>query len=335
MLSFKRQHEDTTEIYKNELLKVPPQNPEQECFWFPTPEELGDPTTYTPIQQRIYNEILKQKELEELNSQDDENSRKYFLSNFDWSDITLSPDERQHVGELLIDMHAIFAGHRFSIGTNREFKLNLTPNDDRPAYSQGLPTPINLKDDISVEVALLHNYVIITTLPFSKNASPILAQRKPNGRLQFLVDLRKINNLITEDYIKNNFPVSTLSDAAQHIAGKNFFASQIPPTLTIVCKWQITNPNKCLPPTLRAEHLLIVDKAIKVDQCAQYVDGIAIAANNTKQLCANIRTVFECIRNARLKLTCRLAGPYNYTTWHCSSSRQSRNLLVKTEIPQI
>ena len=45
-----------------------------------------------------------------------------------------------------------------------------------------------------------------------------------------------------------------------------------------------------------------LDKAIKADQCAQYVDDIDIAANDTKKLCTNIRTVFECIRNAGLKL---------------------------------
>ena len=64
MLSFMIQHEETTEIYINELLKVPSQNPEQESYWFPTPEDPGDPTTYTPIQQRIYNELLELKELE-------------------------------------------------------------------------------------------------------------------------------------------------------------------------------------------------------------------------------------------------------------------------------
>ena len=47
MLSFMIQLEDTTEIYINELLKVPSQNPEQESYWFPTPEEPGDPTTYS------------------------------------------------------------------------------------------------------------------------------------------------------------------------------------------------------------------------------------------------------------------------------------------------
>ena len=69
----------------------------------------------------------------------------------------------------------------------------------------------------------MHRYGIITTLPFSKYAIHISAQRKPNGKLRLLVDLRKINALIADDYINNNHPVSTLSDAAQHLAGKKLF----------------------------------------------------------------------------------------------------------------
>ena len=58
---------------------------------------------------------------------------------------------------------------------------------------------------------------------FSIYASPIFAQGKPNGRLRLVVDLRKINNLISDDDINNDHPVSTLSDAAQHLAGKKLF----------------------------------------------------------------------------------------------------------------
>ena len=324
VLSFMIQHEETTEVYINELLKVPQPNSEQESYWFPTPDDPGDPATYTPIQQRIYNELLELKELEKLNPHDNETSRKTFLSNFDWTDTTLSSEERQEIEEILVEFHDIFARHRFDIGINREFKVKLTPNDDRPAYSQSLPTPINLKDDITVELALLHKYGIITTLPFSKYASPIFAQRKPNGRLRLLVDLRKINNLITEDYANNNHPVSTLSDAAQHMAGKKLF-----------CKLDCSQAYHCLQmadyqsiqmlafnfasrtfayrrlaqglsrslsaiSSFMREYL---DRAIKADQCAQYVDDIGIAANDTKQLCINIKTVFECIRNAGLKLS--------------------------------
>ena len=107
---------------------------------------------------------------------------------------------------------------------NEEFKVKLTPKDNCVAYSQSLPTPINLKEDNLVGLAVLQRYGIITTPPpFSKYASLIFAQKKPNGKLRLLVDPRKINNLISNDYINKIHPVSTLTDADQHIAGKKLF----------------------------------------------------------------------------------------------------------------
>ena len=84
---------------------------------------------------------------------------------------------QQKVGKSVKEFHDIFARHRFDLGTNEEVKVNLTPNDDRPAYGQSLPIPINLKENFTVEVALLNKYGIISTLPFSKYASPIFAQK--------------------------------------------------------------------------------------------------------------------------------------------------------------
>ena len=46
-----------------------------------------------------------------------------------------------------------------------------------------------------------------------------------------------------------------------------------------------------------------LDPVVKVDQCAQYVDNIGIAANNATDLTRNIRAVFKRIRQAGLKLT--------------------------------
>ena len=159
----------------------------------------------------------------QLNQLEDTNSRDRFLSNFDWTDSILQPDAKQAVEDLLVEFHDIFARHRFDIGINTEFKVQLTPSVNKPAYSQSLPAPINLTDDILGELTLLHKYGIITTLPFSKYASPLFAQRKPNGKIRLLVDLRKNNTLIADDYINNNHPVSTLADAAQYMAGKNLF----------------------------------------------------------------------------------------------------------------
>ena len=79
--------------------------------------------------------------------------------------------------------------HATDIGVNNSFKVKLTPKDERPKYTQSLPVPINLKQDLAVELALMHQYGIITTLPFSKYTGPTFAQRKPNSKLRLLVDL--------------------------------------------------------------------------------------------------------------------------------------------------
>ena len=316
-------HDDAIH-YINSLLKTSKDNEVNETYWFPTPQNPGNKNEHTPIQTRILNELREIEQLEKLNPLENTNSRNQFLSNFDWTDSTLQPEAQQAVENLLVEFHDIFARHRFDIGINTEFKVQLTPLDNRPAYSQSPPAPINLKDDIPVELALLHKYGIITTLPFSKYASPIFAQRKPNGKLRLLVDLRKINTLIADDYINNNHPVSTLTDAAQHMAGKNLF-----------CKLDCSQAYHCLQMADQKSIELLafnfasrtfayrrlaqglsrclsafssfmrecLDPVIKADQCAQYVDDNGIAANTPEQLIKNLRAVFHCLRKAGLKLS--------------------------------
>ena len=209
--------------YINSLLKTSKNDELNKTYWFPTPQNPGNEKEHTPVQTRILNEIRELKQLEKNKS-----IRKYQLSKpisiqfrLDRFYFTTGSQTSRWKPTCGISRH--FARHRFDIGINTEFKVQLTPLDNRPACSQRLPAPINLKDDILVELALLHKYGITTTLHFSKHASPILAQRKPNGKLRLLVALRKIKTLIADDYINNNHPVSTLTDAAQHMAGKNLF----------------------------------------------------------------------------------------------------------------
>ena len=207
---------------------------------------------------------------------------------------------------------------------NTELKVRLTPKDDKAVYSQSLPKPIHLKEDLIVELALMHKYGIITVLPFSKYAIPIFAQRKPNGKLRLLVDLRKINTLIADDYTNNIHRVSTLSDAAQQLAGKSLFCkldcSQAYHSLQMADQRSVkmlafifssrTIAYRRLAQGLSRSVFAFsrfmreyLDPVVKADQCAHYVDDIGIAANNDTDLTRNIWAVFQCIRNAGLKLT--------------------------------
>ena len=209
--------------YLNELLRTNKPDQQANTFWFPTPENPGNSDEHNPIQTRILKELCELQQTEKLNPKDDNESRAEFLKRFDWTDTLLNENEKHAVEDILVEYHDIFARHRMDIAMNTEFKVRLRPKDDKALYSQNLPMPIHLKEDLIVELALMHKYGIITVLPFSKYASPIFAQRKPKGKLRLLVDLSKINTLIADDYTNNNHPVRTLSDAAQHLAGKSLF----------------------------------------------------------------------------------------------------------------
>ena len=209
--------------YLNELLRTNKPEQQKNSFWFPTPENPGKPENHTTKQTRILKELIDLKDKEKLNPQESAESRNKLPKRFDWTNTLLTDTKEQAIEDILVDCHDIFARHRMDIGMNTEFKVKLTPKDDKVVYSQSLPMRIHLKEDLIVEVALMHKYGIIKVLPCSKYSSPIFAQKKPNGKLCLLVDLRKNNSLLVDDNTNNNHPVSTLSDAVQHVAGKSLF----------------------------------------------------------------------------------------------------------------
>ena len=223
ILSMIPQDDPDLTAYLNELLRSSKPEQQDNTFWFPTPKKPGKPENHTPIQTRILNELNELKDKEKLNPQESTEPRNKFLKRFDWTDTLLTETEKQAIEDILVEYHDIFARDRMDIGLNTELKMKLTPKDDKAVYSQTLPMPIHLKEDLIVELAPMHKYGIVTVLPFSKYRIPLFAQRKPNGNLRLLVDLRKINSLIADDYTNKNHPVSTLSDEAQHFAGKSLF----------------------------------------------------------------------------------------------------------------
>ena len=311
--------------YLNELLRTKKPEQQNNTIWFPTPENPGKPEDHTPIQSRILKELNERKDKEELKPQESTKSQNKFLKRFDGVDTLLTETEKQAIEDILVDYHVIFARHRMDNGMNTEFTVKFTPKDDKVVYSQGLPMPIHLKEDIIIELALIHKYGIITILPFSKYASPIFAQRKPNGKLRLLVDLQKINSLIADDYTNNNHPANTLSNAAQYLAGKSLF-----------CKLDWSQAYHCLQlADQRSVQMLAFniasrtfaykrlrqglsrsvsgfssftreywDPDVKADQPAQYVDDIGIAANIATDITRErkSRAVFNCVCHTGSKL---------------------------------
>ena len=147
---FLQQDQEQAAHYISSLIKAYKNPQNQENHWFPTPENPCNPEEHTPIQKRILRELQASQDLETLDPTKDPESRAKFLEIFDWKDSTLTPEDKEKIQDLLVEFHDIFARHRFDICMNEEFKVKLTPKDDSSAYSQNLPAPINLKEDILV-----------------------------------------------------------------------------------------------------------------------------------------------------------------------------------------
>ena len=131
ILSMIPQDDPDLTAYINELLRTSKPEQQDNIFWFPTPENPGKPEDHTPIQTRILNELNELKDKEKLNPQENTESRNKFLKRFDWTNTLLTETEKQANEDILVEYHDIFARHRMDIGMNTEFKVKLTPKDDK------------------------------------------------------------------------------------------------------------------------------------------------------------------------------------------------------------
>ena len=236
----------------------------------------------------------------------------------------LTKDQRSEVEHVLVECAYIFAKHRFDVGYNSDLKIKLIPEHQRPLYTQGPPTPIQLRNELTVELALMHYFGLITTLSHSKYSSPLFAHRKPSGKLRMLIDLRRINHSIKTVYINSNFPISNMTDASNHFAGKSLFtkldcsqayhcvqmADDLSVQLLAFNFGSRTYAYKCLAQGLSKSvtgfssficHYL--DPCLAAVLCTQFMDDIGSAVNNYQELIPTLKKIFDCIRKSGLKLS--------------------------------
>ena len=86
---------------------------------------------------------------------------------------------QQSIQALLVKYYMIFARQRLDIGINTDFKIKLTPKHYDPVYAQSLTTPTNLKDVQLVELPLMQEYGLVTTLPSANTLAQYLRSENP------------------------------------------------------------------------------------------------------------------------------------------------------------
>ena len=83
--------------YVSSLIKTNKNLQNSENYWFPTPENPGNPEEHTPTQKQILRELEVLQDLETLDPTKVEESRAKVLENFDWKDSTLTPEGMEKI----------------------------------------------------------------------------------------------------------------------------------------------------------------------------------------------------------------------------------------------
>ena len=101
--------QEQADHYVSSLIKTKNNSQNTENYWFPTPENPGNPEEHTPIQKRILRELQALLDLETLDPTKDEESRTNFPEKFDWKDSTLTENKKTKIEEVFVEFHDIFA----------------------------------------------------------------------------------------------------------------------------------------------------------------------------------------------------------------------------------
>ena len=246
------------------------------------------------------------------------------MSKFPWENLALNDEQKAVLGDLLVEFSGIFAKHRFDVGYNTDLKIKFTPERSIPIYEQGHPRPIHLRKKLQVDLALMHYYGLITTSSQSRYSSPLFAQRKTSGRLRLLIDLRKVNHLLKNDFVNTNFPISNMSDAINYFTGEKLFteldcsqayhcvqmADDVSVQLLAFNFNSRTYAYQCLAQGLNKTVIgftsyirRYLDPCLASRNCTQFMDVIGNAVTNFEQLVPSLREIFICIRQSGLKLS--------------------------------
>ena len=107
----------------------------------------------------IFDQILQlqgQEKMDPINNDDDKTE---FLKKFSWDNSVLNADPKRQLEEYLVEKQDVFAKHRRDVVYNADLKIKLKPEHPLPVYAQCPRAPIHLRDELLVELALLHYFL--------------------------------------------------------------------------------------------------------------------------------------------------------------------------------
>ena len=230
---------------------------------------------------------------------------------------SLNQDQQGELASLLHEFGDVFASSSSDLGRSNVVKHQIKTGETRPIRQRPRRLPVNQRPvaEQEVEKMLKQGVIEPSSSPW---ASPVVLVRKKDGSTRFCVDYRRLNDVT----IKDSYPLPRIDDSLDALAGSEWFS-----TLDLASGyWQVEVDESDRPKTAFTtgsglfqftvmpfglcnapatferlmEHVL---SGLPWDVCLLYLDDIIVHANNFQDEMKRLKTVFERLANAGLKLS--------------------------------
>ncbi|CAG2255790.1 Retrovirus-related Pol polyprotein from transposon 17.6,Retrovirus-related Pol polyprotein from transposon 297 [Mytilus edulis] len=229
----------------------------------------------------------------------------------------LSRSEKQKVKSLVQEYESLFAETDSDLGKTSLVKHEIETGNARPFKEPPRRTPFHLSKVVNDNIdKMLENKVIEPS--HSPWAAGIVLVKKKDDTYRFCVDYRKLNSVTIN---KDAYPLPRIDESLDHLAGNSWFS-------TLDCcsgYWQVELAEKDKHKTAFAtrkglfqfkvmpfglccaaqtfERLMeTVLAGLQWEVCLVYLDDIIVFGKTLDDMLVNLRTVFDRLKSAGLKL---------------------------------
>ena len=242
---------------------------------------------------------------------------KYSVDNLKIKNPNITPQQRQQLFDLIASYSDIFATHSYDIGKcDMEVDIPLKEGArNHPIAQRPFRIPLALQKDVQDQVAKLLKYNII-----EKSHSPwsfgLVTVKKKCGATRVCIDLRKLNS-ITESF---SIPFSNFDVTLGRLANARVFSSldinqaflnlPLKPSDASIVSFVVDSQKFqfkrlpfgwCLSAQLFTEYMAEILQPVQ-SHCTSWMDDILCFSPDVDSHFQHLQSVFECIRQARLKL---------------------------------
>ena len=234
----------------------------------------------------------------------------------DGSEEKLSETEKTQLLSLLLEYHSLFAASTSDLGRTNRIQHHIDTGSNPPVRQGVRRISPALRGEVRELLDEMSKKDVIqkSTSPW---ASPIVLVRKKDGRLRFCVDYRKVNSITRRDA----YPLPRVDDTLTTLDGTKWFSTldmisgywqvEVAPEdreKTAFCTHEGLYEFKVMPfgltnaPATFQRLMDSVLAGLQWKSCLVYLDDIIICGKTFEEHLSNLRAVFECLKQAGLKL---------------------------------